>query len=364
MSWPVSGPNAAGVGRWWLRRTPGCSVITSPSSQDIRAISSSMCRRSATASSARGVAGQRRRGRCARPRRRRAGRCATSSWLWSAESAPCATKYRRRSSIARDPARGSRRCRRRRPRRAGRPRRPSRAAPARGSGRAGTSGSPGPATSGRRRARRARPGRRTGRRWWPAPRCRTARTARAAGRRPRASRVGELVVDRVGGLRRRAHGHAEDLRQLRLEPVARRACRGTRASARTAAARRARASSSAAAPCPTPSASSGTPVGVQQPGHVVVRASRTGVAGSGNGSSSSSSRGSTCPCGEIDRQVAHGVVQPPRDRAHPGLGRQQPVGMQRERGDGAVMPTYRRAGAAIGCHSCRARPVPNGRRQT
>ena len=52
MSWPVSAPYRAKVAGWWLRRTPGCSVITSPSSQDIRAISSTMCRRNAVASSA------------------------------------------------------------------------------------------------------------------------------------------------------------------------------------------------------------------------------------------------------------------------------------------------------------------------
>ena len=52
MSCPVSAPNRAAVGAWWLLTTPGCSVITSPSSHDIRAISSTMCRRKATASAA------------------------------------------------------------------------------------------------------------------------------------------------------------------------------------------------------------------------------------------------------------------------------------------------------------------------
>ena len=48
--------------RWWLRCTPGCSVITRPSSTDIRAISTSMWRRSAVASAGVAVAVPRGRG--------------------------------------------------------------------------------------------------------------------------------------------------------------------------------------------------------------------------------------------------------------------------------------------------------------
>ena len=99
MSAPTSAPNRAWVGAWWLRYTPGCRVITSPSSTDIRAISSRRWRRSAVASS--GVAVPAR----AAVKIRSAslwssGVVSTSVWLWSAETAPCAMKCRRRSSSA------------------------------------------------------------------------------------------------------------------------------------------------------------------------------------------------------------------------------------------------------------------------
>ena len=99
MSHPTSAPNRSSVGVWWLRYTPGCSVITRPSSTDIRAISSSRWRRRAVASS--GVAAP----ALAAVKIRSASVCSsgavpTSAWLWSAETAPCATKYRRRSSSA------------------------------------------------------------------------------------------------------------------------------------------------------------------------------------------------------------------------------------------------------------------------
>ncbi len=42
MSCPVSGPKRSRVGVWWLRWTPGCNVMTSPSSVAMRAISTSM----------------------------------------------------------------------------------------------------------------------------------------------------------------------------------------------------------------------------------------------------------------------------------------------------------------------------------
>ena len=136
--------SASAVGPWWLRRTPGCSVITRPSSQDIRAISSSMCRRSATQSAGVAVAGQRRPVDARRLGGGRAARCATSSWLWSADVAPCADEVRAGAPPSRPPSRRSRRCRCRltSPSRVdgGRPagaRRP------RGSGRGGTSGSRG-----------------------------------------------------------------------------------------------------------------------------------------------------------------------------------------------------------------------------
>ena len=50
MSWPVSGPNDAKDSEWWLRKTPGCRVMTRPSSQDMRAISKIMWARKAFAS--------------------------------------------------------------------------------------------------------------------------------------------------------------------------------------------------------------------------------------------------------------------------------------------------------------------------
>ena len=169
------------------RRTPGCSVITRPSSHDIRAISSSMCRRNATASAGGGLAGERR----AVDARRLGGPERVGAHVGVAvvgrdravgDEVPAALLQRahvagvvagvdlRRLTEPGDRVRASP------------------AARARGSDRAGTSGSRAAPTSGRRPARRARPGRRTGRRWWRAPRCGTARTAPAGGRRPAARR--------------------------------------------------------------------------------------------------------------------------------------------------------------------------------
>ena len=122
---------------------PGCSVITSPSSHDIRAISSSMCRRNATASAARGLAGERR----AVDARRLAGLERVGAHVLVAVVG--------RDRAVRDEVPPPRLQRAhvagvvagvdvRRLARAARRRRPSRAAPARGSGRAGTSGSRGP----------------------------------------------------------------------------------------------------------------------------------------------------------------------------------------------------------------------------
>ncbi len=181
----VAGVGAEPGRRWpddGLRRTPGCSVITSPSSHDIRAISSSMCRRKAVHSRGRGLARQRGARRCARPRRRapavRSGvrrGCGRPTTAPRLDEVPAALLERRQvpGVVAGVGVR--------RRRRAGSGRAASPAGPARGSGRAGRWGSPARTTSGRPPAPRAPPGRRRGRRWWRAPRCRTARTARAAG---------------------------------------------------------------------------------------------------------------------------------------------------------------------------------------
>ena len=144
----------------------------------------------------------------------------TSSWLWSAEVAPCARKWRRRaSSAARN--RRSRRCPRRPPRRAAQRR---------------------PATRARRlqvavrpegRDHPARPRRVSGERGVrgqvvarivgggehldPEPIEEGARPVRVLG-----EPVGELVVDRVRGLRGRSLRHAEDLGELGLQPEAHR----------------------------------------------------------------------------------------------------------------------------------------------
>ena len=99
------------------------------------------------------------------------------------------------------------------------PLRPAGASPPRGSDRAGRSGSRGRSTSGRRPAPRARPGRRTGRRWWPAPRSGTARTGRAAGRRARRAAPSARRRSRPP-IRARTTRDAEDLHQLVLEPIA------------------------------------------------------------------------------------------------------------------------------------------------
>ena len=65
--------------------------MTSPSSQDILAISSTMCRRSATASAT--VASPRRAAAYTRSASAgSSGSVRTSSWLWSADVAPCSMK--------------------------------------------------------------------------------------------------------------------------------------------------------------------------------------------------------------------------------------------------------------------------------
>jgi hypothetical protein len=144
--------------------------------------------------------------------------------------------------------------------------------------------------------------------------------------------VGNLVVDRVGRLGRGAHRHAEDVGQLRLQPEAdRRAPVGVPMAAqqpphlaRLGLRQRAAAHAQGV---------QRNPAGVQQPGHVVVgrhqQARRIGE----RLVVEQQPRVDVAVRRE-DRQVAHGVVQPPGDRPRPRVRWQQPVRVEPERGRG------------------------------
>ena len=113
-------------------------------------------------------------------------------------------------------------------------------------------------------------GRRTGRRSWRAPRCRTARTARAAGRRPgrAARRAGRRSRRRSAprGAPATSKISASSASSQKRTGVPRKTCQCAHSAPPDLARPRPRSSG----PCPTPSASSGDAAGVQQPGHVVV----------------------------------------------------------------------------------------------
>ena len=199
----------------------------------------------------------------------------------------------------RRPSRRSCRCRRRSPRRAA----PTASAQPGAAGLQVAVGPEGRERRGRRSrgprpARRARPGRRTGRRWWPAPRCRTARTARAGGRRPwrAARRPGRRSRPRSAPTAGRSTSKISA--SVGLEPVARRrAAEQVPVRAQRppdlAGLRLGRGRSR-----PDAEVGERDAAGVQQAGDVVVGRDEAAWPGRANGTSSTSSRASTCPCGE------------------------------------------------------------------
>jgi hypothetical protein len=163
--------------------------------------------------------------------------------------------------------------------------------------------------------------------------------------------LGDPVVDPVRAVRARTLGDAEDLGQLRLEPVpdggaaedgpvrAQPAPHGPRLGLRQRAAAHAQLRQGHAG-------------GVQQPGHVVVR-----------GDQQARRVGERCVVGQQpgvhvtvrgeDRQLPHALVEPAGERAGPRVGRQQTVGGRQERDGGswhAVKCGTAGPRAAIGCH--------------
>ena len=142
--------------------------------------------------------------------------------------------------------------------------------------------------------------------------------------------VGHLVVDGVGRLGGGAHRHLEDLGQLRLQPVpdGRAAVDvPVRAEQPPHLARLGLGELAAA----HAERVQWDPAGVQQPGHVVVgrhqQARRVGE----RLVVEEQPRVDVAVRGQ-DRQVAHGLVEPPRDRPDPGLRGKQPVRVEPERG--------------------------------
>ena len=227
MSHPTSAPNRSWVGVWWLRYTPGCRVITSPSSTDIRAISSRRWRRSAVASL---------RGRRARPRRREdplrvglverggadVGVAVVGGDGAVRDEVPPPVLQRRDEALVAagvGVGRGAEGVDQLRP-----------VGAAGLQVAVGAEGRQHPGADRRRRRGwpRGGPGRRTGRRWWPAPRCRSARAAPAAG-----SRVGAAV---------RRPGRRSRRRWPRTAARSPRRCRRARSPARTGSASRGTAS--------------------------------------------------------------------------------------------------------------------------
>ena len=145
--------------------------------------------------------------------------------------------------------------------------------------------------------------------------------------------LGDVVVDRVGGLRRRAQGDVEDLGQLGLEPEP----DGRAPQDRPALAQH--------PPHPPrrllrerflPDAQLVQPgaVGVQQPRHVVIGRDeqRRRV---GERVVLQQPQRVDVPVGRDQRQIAHRCVEAPGDRPLRRVGRQQPVRVQREDGLGA-----------------------------
>ena len=122
-----------------------------------------------------------------------------------------------------------------------------------------------------------------------------------------------------------------------------------------------RASASVSGPRPDAELGQRHPGGVQQPGHVVVRGDEQG-AGSGNGTSSTSMRASTWPCGDTIGRSRTASYSRRATARTPGIGRQQPVGVQDE-GRGLAWADARRASRslAIGCHQL-PRPLAAGPR--
>ena len=150
--------------------------------------------------------------------------------------------------------------------------------------------------------------------------------------------LGDLVVDRVRGLCRRPDGDVEDLGELRLEPVPRR--------------RTAEQGPVLAQPAPH---LAGLRLGELAAAHAeVVQRDAAGVQEAGDvvvGRDEERGRirerhvvgehaGVDVPVRREDRQVAHDVVDPPRDGADPRLGRQQPVGMPEEWGGARHGPMF------------------------
>ena len=243
--------------------------MTSPSSQDIRAISSSMCRRSATVSAT--VASPAQRGGVDPLRLRRLQRVGADVVVAVVgRGRAVVDEVARGAPPSRPPSRRSCRCRRRRPRPAADQLGPARPGRLEVAVRAEGRDDPARPRVVGRAARRARTGRRTGRRSWPAPRCRTARTAREAGTPggSAARRPGRRSCPRspptAAPTRRRCPPSSESS-QYRIGVPRNTAqcvhnCRHT-----------SRASASGSGPCPDAEGVQRHPAGVQQPGDVVVR---------------------------------------------------------------------------------------------
>ena len=154
------------------------------------------------------------------------------------------------------------------------------------------------------------------------------------GRQP----LGQLVVDRVGRRRRRAHPDVEDVAQLRLQPVAHR-CAAVGIPVRTQQpphlpglllGQRTTAHAELVEP---------NSVGMQQPGHVVVRGhEQRGRVGERRVVEQQSRVDVTMR--RDDRQLAHRVVEPAGDRAHSGLRWQQTVRVQLQPVNGGSHPPH------------------------
>ena len=147
-------------------------------------------------------------------------------------------------------------------------------------------------------APRAPPDRPRGRRWWPAPRCRTCPAGPAAGTTARCNRSRDLVVQGVGVGRGRSFGDAEDLARVRCRTSTASGFPGTLASSCTATARPAATAPPATDPH-RPPARPATPRWRAAAGSRSGPAAPADWSGRRTACPRSSNRGSTWPCGEM-----------------------------------------------------------------
>ena len=165
--------------------------------------------------------------------------------------------------------------------------------------------------------------------------------------------VGELVVDRVRASARTAAPSRRRSPPARPPARSAPACRGRRPSARTA---RRQTSRDAVLVERAPADAEGVQrhaARVQQARHVVVGRDEQASPGPRTARRRAAAADRRGRAARSIGRSRDGLVQPPRDRAHAGLRRQQPVRMEPERHSGAGHATHsahRRPASAISCH--------------